>query len=119
MIIDRIQSHIAPGTVIPKPAAKAEFKVKGWGVRRGVPALIYTIPSHTHPSKPYNKGITAQEFEAAWAHLQSTGNLSRAWFNANLSACAKEGGCNFTTIGGIFELLGLAHYVGEGLYRRT
>jgi len=116
MILDRIQSHIAPGTVIPKPAAKAAFKVKGWGIRRGTMALIYTIPNHTHPNKPYNKGITAQEFEAAWVHLQSTGVLSRAWFNANLAACAREGSCNFTTIGGIFESLGIARYAGEGRY---
>jgi len=36
------------------------------------------------------------------------------WFDQYLSKCAAEGGCNFTTIGGIFILLGEAYYAGPG-----
>jgi hypothetical protein len=32
-----------------------------------------------------------------------------------MTACAKEGGCNFTTIGGVFEVLGYAKYE-RGMY---
>ena len=35
-----------------------------------------------------------------------------------MTPCAKEGYCNFTTIGGLFELLGHATYE-QGRYRAT
>ena len=117
MILERVKSEISSGATIPKPNAKGEFLVKGWGRRRGQSALIYTIPNHKKPSRPYQKGICASEFEAAYRELKSSGEFSRQWFNSNLSACAKEGGCNFTTIGGVFELLGEARYAGNGVYR--
>ena len=43
VIIDRIKLNIQPNMVIPKPEANADFKVKGWGNRRGQEALIYLI----------------------------------------------------------------------------
>lgn len=39
--------RLPAGTAIPKPEAKAEFRIKGPGRRRGETAIIYTIPSHT------------------------------------------------------------------------
>ena len=90
--------------------AKADLRVKGWGERRGEPALIYSIPNHQNPNATHHKGITQSEFEKAYQVLQRTGEFSRIWFNQYLPACAKEGGCNFTTIGGIFQLLSLAEY---------
>lgn len=116
-LLDRITDKILPGSVIPKPEGKADFRVKGLGKRRNERALIYTIPNHNTVDKPYEKGISASEWEAAYGQLNSAGELSRKWFNENLSACAQEGGCNFTTIGGIFELLGIARYDSRGLYR--
>ena len=116
MIIERIRGSILSGTVIPKPGAKADFIVKGWGERRREVALIYRIPNHNNPGRPYEKGITASEFETAFSELKSSGQFTRAWFNAHLSKCAQEGGCNFTTIGGIFELLSEAAYSGRGIY---
>lgn len=115
MFIEKIQC-LQKGTIIPKPEATAEFRIKGWGIRRGEPALIYLIPNHKSPGKPLEKGITVSEFERAHAEITATGQLTRAWFNSVLDRCANEGGCNFTTIGGIFELLGLARYVGRGSY---
>ena len=67
-------------------------------MRRGQEALIYTIPSHTG-GRPKEKGVTISEFESALTELNRTGELTRAWFNENLKACAKEGACNFTSIG--------------------
>jgi hypothetical protein len=115
MLIENIRS-LQPGTIIPKPEATATFKIKGWGERRGESALIYWIPNHKNPSKPLAKGVTVSEFERAHAEIIATGQFTRAWFKFNLSTCANEGGCNFTTIGGVFELLGLARYASRGTY---
>lgn len=117
-IIEAIKRSVITDTVIPKPAAKADFVVKGWGKRRGEEALIYYIPSHTHPHTPYQKGITVGEFRQAYDQLNRSGSLTRVWFNENMPKCAKEGGCNFTTIGGIFELLGIAKYSESGVYTK-
>lgn len=117
MIVEKIRASTRPGTVIPKPEAKADFRVKGWGERRGEPALIYSIPNHQNPNAPHHKGETQSEFEKAYQVLQRTGEFSRSWFNQYLPARAKEGGCNFTTIGGIFQLLGLAEYSERGTYK--
>lgn len=105
------------GAVIPQPEATGDFLVKGWGKRRGDPALVHTIPNHSDPAKPYQKGTTASEWRRAFDQLAGTGVFSRAWFNETMPACAKEGDCNFTTIGGIFQLLGETRYQG-GTYRK-
>src|SRR5207247_3990394 len=34
-ILAEIEREIIPGTIIPKPQARADFIVKGWGSRRG------------------------------------------------------------------------------------
>jgi hypothetical protein len=115
-ILADIENVMTPGTTIRKPQAKADFVVKGWGIRRGERALIYTIPNHRHPARPYQKGITNSEWTRAFEHLRNAGDFSRTWFGRSLPACAKEGGCNFTTIGGVFELLGYAVY-SRGEYR--
>lgn len=115
MIIEKIR-HLKPGTVIPKPKATADFRIKGWGKRRGEAALTYWVPNHKTPSKPLVKGITVLEFSRSYEQLLKGAQFTRRWFNANLEACAKEGSCNFTTIGGIFELLGVAHYDRPGTY---
>ena len=98
-----LREKITPGTLIPKPKAKGGFIVKGWGIRRGENALIYLIPNWTEPTKTHQKGITTSEWKQAIERL----------------TCAKEGSCNFTTIGGIFELLGYAYYAPPGVYRKT
>jgi hypothetical protein len=115
-ILADIENRITPGMTIPKPQANADFIVKGWGIRRGERALIYTIPNHGDPGRPYQKGIAASEWRRAFEQLRDAGAISRSWFDRSLPACAKEGGCNFTTIGGVFELLGCAVY-SRGEYR--
>lgn len=117
MIADRIRESIVSGTVIPKPEAEANV-VKVWGKRRGETALVYCIPNHGNPSKPHEKGVTESEFEKAFSELKDSGEFTRAWFNKHLPNCAKEGACNYTTIGGIFVLLGEATYLSRGVYER-
>ena len=117
-ILAKIERLMKPGDVIPKPQAKGDFIFKGWGKRRGEDAFIYTIPNHKTPTKPYEKGITDSEWEQAAEHLVRSGDFSRSWFERSMPACAKEGGCNFTTIGGVLELLGYAAYESRGVYRR-
>ncbi|MBI3714064.1 MAG: hypothetical protein HY253_14040 [Burkholderiales bacterium] len=112
----KIQELILPGTIIPKPKAKADFVVKDWGTRRSEKALIYFIPNHVNTTKPSQKGVTVSEFEKAFSELQKSRKFTREWFNKHLALCAKEGSCNYTTIGGIFELLGEATYSNRGLY---
>jgi len=112
----QLLKSISPGTVIPKPEAIHEFTVKGWGSRQGEAALIYFIPNHSDPRNPYQKGITTVEWELAHRQLLDTGEFTRSWFNDHLPRCSKEGGCNFTTIGGIFSLLNIATYKAKGVY---
>lgn len=85
-----------------------------WAGAGGLMTLFGLITAY---SKPYQKGITSSEWRLAHEQLARTGEFSRAWFNETMPACAKEGGCNFTTIGGIFQLLGEAEYQ-RGIYRR-
>ncbi len=77
-IVVEIERSAIPGTVIPKPQARGDFIVKGWGMRRGKRALIYTIPNHTNPRKPYEKGITASEWTQAFDHLLNAGDFRRS-----------------------------------------
>jgi hypothetical protein len=119
MIFDRIKLVAPPGTIIPKPEAKENFYVKSIGIRRDEKALIYTIPNHNKPQSPYKKGITVSEFEKAYQRLTTSGEFTKKWFIENLPECHKEGSCNFTTIGGLFILLGEAIYAGKGVYRQV
>jgi hypothetical protein len=112
-IVRQLEETLAPGTVIPKPHARSDFVVKGWGKRRGEPALVYNIPNHKNPQKPHQKGVTVSEWTHAFVQLTSVGEITGSWFRAAMPACAKEGYCNFTTIGGVFELLGFAVYDRE------
>lgn len=117
-ILPKLQ-RLSPGTVIPKPEAKDEFTVKGWGKRNGETALIYFIPNHSDPLKPHEKGITAGEWEEAYRQLLNTGGFTKKWFDSHMPRCSKEGSCNFTTIGGIFSMFELAVYETRGEYRKV
>jgi hypothetical protein len=114
-ILTEIENKIAVGTIIPKPYARGNFIFKEWKIRRGERAFIYTIPNNKTPSRPYRKGITVSEWVQAFEQSVNTGGFSRSWFERAMPACCKEGGCNYTTIGGTFELLG--HAIYDGTYR--
>jgi|SRR6185437_8945285 len=117
MLLERILREIKPGTRIPKPVAHAPYRVKGEGRRRGERALVYMISNQDAPDCPHEKGVNASELHRAYRELIDTGRLTRKWFNQQLSDCASEGSCNFTTIGGLLVLLGEAEYGGPGVYR--
>ncbi len=119
MIVELIRRQVSPGTVVPKPKVKKPCIVKGWGRRRNEPALVYFIPSRSHPDKPYEKGITVSEFRKAHRRLIRAGEFTRAWFKRHMPECDAEGSCNFTTIGGIFVGLGIARYESRGKYVRV
>lgn len=118
-IVKLIERIAVPGTVIPKPEARGKFIVKCWGRRRGERALIYTIPNHNNEKKPYEKGITESEWVDVHNQLNETGEITRKWFRCAMAQCNAEGSCNFTTVGGVFELLGMARYAERGTYVRT
>ena len=115
-IMELIEQTAVPGTVIPKPEARGDSIVKCWGRRRGERALVYKIPNHNDGKKPYEKGITESEWVEAHNRLNETGEITRKWLRCAMARCNVEGGCNFTTIGGVFELLGVARYVECGTY---
>jgi len=108
-IIELIEKNIKRGMLIPKPFSELPCSVKGYGLRRGEKAVIYIIPGRKNPNNTHEKGINFSEFIEAYKHLNILGDLSSDWFELNLPDCKKEGNCNFTTLGGIFELLGLAY----------
>ena len=118
-IVDMIKQNVSPGTVIPKPEARGDFVVKHWGRRRGESALVYTIPNHRDESRPYEKGITESEWIKAHERLMEAGLLTREWSRSAMADCNAEGSCNFTTVGGVFELLGFARYVRRGTYAKV
>ena len=107
-ITELLENKIKSGMIIPKPYSELPYKVKGFGMRRGEKAIIYKIPARTNTNSIHEKGINFIEFKKAYDHLNKSGELSSSWFKENLPECRKEGSCNFTTIGGVFELLGLA-----------
>lgn len=118
MLLDRILAALPPGTEIRKPEAEGRFTLKGEGTVRGERGVIYTIPNRKNPMKPGQKGVAASQLEKAFQQLKRTGRLTREWWNENVRHSDSEGGCNFTTVGGLLELLGEAQRVGRGVYAR-
>ena len=59
--------------------------------------------------------MTESELKKAYDQLMATGELTRAWFEASIPG-SKSKPCNFTAIGGIFELMGWADYDRPGMY---
>jgi len=113
MIFQQVRSIAKRGALLPG----TNYTVKGLGKRRGQTALVYRIPNNTGSGTHYEKGVTESELERAYEQLVGTGAFTRKWFNANLSACAKDGPCNFIAIGKTFVLLGVA-VSGRGTYTR-
>lgn len=113
---EKLQNLVDAKSKIPKPETDNEFRILRLGKRRREIAVIYSIPNHKEPSSHYEKGITYSEFLQVLNELSETGFVTRSWFNKNLSECAKEGSCNFTSLCGILELLGYCKYSEKGKY---
>lgn len=107
------------GTPIPKPRSADSTRLVGWGTRRSEKALIYAMPNHKNSSKPHKKGVTMSELQQAFERLLENGDFTREWSNTNMPACRKEGTCNFTTIGGLFQIIGAATYDSVGMYHSS
>lgn len=113
---EKLQNLVDVKSKIPKPETDNEFRILRLGKRRREIAVIYSIPNHKKPSSHYEKGITYSELLQVLNELSETGFVTRSWFNKNLSECAKEGSCNFTSLCGILELLGYCKYSEKGKY---
>lgn len=119
MILQRIKAVAKPGTRIPKPRSTEIYTVVGWGQSRGEEALVYRLPTKAGTKKSSRKRITASAFVAGFEVLRKSGELTREWFARNFPTLEGDGSCNFTTLGGILELLGEAQYAGPGVYKKT
>ena len=114
MILRQIKSTLKPEATIPG----TDYVVKAYGKRRGEDALVYRIPNSRDPKKPAEKGINESEWQRAYGQLMQAGEFTRKWFNDALPECAAGQPCNFTVIGNVFVLLGIANENGRGNYTR-
>jgi len=119
MLLSRIKAVAKPGITIPKPYSKGKYIVERWGISREEEALVYSIPKRPATKSQSMKRIRGSDFQAAYKVLNETGLFKSTWFDKYLPQCAKDGRCNFTTIGGIFELIGDAKYIQKGVYKKT
>jgi hypothetical protein len=105
MIFPRVRTDVLPDTILPG----TNYSVKGIYRRRGEAALVYRIPNRNVANSWYEKGVAEGEWEQAYERLSILGELSRTWFNDNLRGAAAEGPCNYSAIGKVFVLLGIAY----------
>lgn len=118
MIIKRIKRIARPGTKIPKPKSTEEYIIVRWGKSRGEEALVYQLPMKPTSKKPSEKRVTISAFKKAYEVLINEGEIRHSWFSKEFPNLKKDGSCNFTTLGGIFVLLGEATYEQRGIYKR-
>ena len=118
MIIERIKKIARPGTKIPKPKSTEEYIIVRWGKSRGEEALVYQLPMKPTSKKPSEKRLTISAFKKGYEVLIHKGEISYSWFKKEFPNLEKDGSCNFTTLGGIFALLGEANYEHSGIYKR-
>jgi hypothetical protein len=119
MLIDQIVKRIPVGTGIPKPESKRQFTFQGEVRVATERAIAYAIPSSNKENSVGRKKITASQLEKAYRELCSNGEVTKAWWVKNVTESDNEGGCNFTTFGGLLILLGEAERAGRGKYRRV
>ena len=101
--------QLKPGAAIPKPRSGRPYRVKGWFVRDGEEWLAYSVA---------DKSIPVEWIRQSFAQLVTTGELRTRWFRSTFYEGRDRGGCNFTTVGGLFCKVNLAEYAGPGLYVR-
>ena len=113
MIFDSIQKQIKIGDSIPKPDTKKTKVIEIKPNRNGELSLYYSIGKQGN-----SKFVTKSDFENAFDVLNTKHEFTRKWFNEHLDK-KKSKPCNFTTIGGVFELLGKAKFIGNGIYKKS
>jgi hypothetical protein len=114
MLIDRILAKIAVGTKIPKPRSTGEFVFKGECEVDGERGIRYSIPSKTKSASAQTKRLSASQLESAYRELRTSGEISKSWWTENVASSSSEGGCNFTTFGGLLILLKEAERAPNG-----
>jgi len=97
MIFQKIKNKIEPGVSL------GAYRVKGFGQKKGEPALVYLIRNR------HQKNVSQTEFQRAYTRLASANGFTRQWFEKNMK-CAAAQPCNFTVIGESFVLLRIADY---------
>lgn len=111
---DRVVELYKNNTVIPKPYTNTRILkiavAKIHGEKKD--SFYYSIGSSNKKAVPFDT------LYAAYRRLTETGILLRAWYNETFPAEAEDYPCNFTTIGGVFVVLGFAEHMGNGVYRR-
>jgi hypothetical protein len=119
MIIENIKTNVPPGTIIPKPRSREVYLVIGWKTNKsGEEVLEYSIPARSDTMKRSTKRIPSSVFREAYEVLCDKGEITKDWLASTFPKVDACGGCNFTTLGGIFQLLGLAEWEKPGVYRR-
>ena len=98
---------LPPGTRIPKPGSDRRYEIKGWVSVNGEERIAYTVA---------NKAIPISWLRKSLGELSRTGRLESAWFRRAFYKGKDLGGCNFTTVGGLFQLIGIAKYSRPGVY---
>jgi hypothetical protein len=78
------------GTLIPKPEAVSEFRIKGWVDSRDGEALAYTIPSHAVPPRPHSKTVSTRRIKLSFVRLMATGELTRSYFKTTATKDTDE-----------------------------
>lgn len=117
-ICSQIRDALKKGVRIPKPRSKEAYRFVGWRSSRGEEAFVYEIPERPGSKRPSTKRIPCSAFKEACRTLLENGEITRAWFAEAFPQVNADGSCNFTTLGGIFQILGLAKCVRPGVYQR-
>lgn len=95
------------GTTIPKPKSKHKYEIRHWLHVDGEERLAYSIA---------RKSIPISWIRVSFERITETGELRTEWFRRSFYGGKDLGGCNFTTVGGLFCLIGIAEYSKPGLY---
>lgn len=114
-----VEKLVAQRAKIPKPLSSATYLLVRMGESRGERAVVYQLPVRPGSKRASTKRIPFSAIETSARQLLAAGLLTRRWFASRFPKLEADGTCNFTTVGGILELLGYARYAGQGEYEST
>ncbi len=104
VLVSEIKSKLPIGTRIPRP--RKDTVIIDYRYIKGVECLSYRIGSDDEGQ------LTKMDFDIAYSKLMNQSSITRDWFYATRNTKP----CDYTTLGGIFILLGIATYIGKGTY---
>jgi hypothetical protein len=112
-IWDEVKS-LKIGTAIPKVEEGKSAKLIEFTKSNGDESFKYSIGENGN-----GKCVLKSEIEESFTILQTSGKFTREWHKEHFPQLESGRPCNFTTIGGIFELLGYAKYASRSEYDKT